>query len=78
MSKRFEFEFMTCSVEYGIFTNQIPVRGKQTQLVRIRNPWGNEREWTGAWSDKSKEWKMLSSDEKKELGITFGDDGEFW
>ena len=21
---------------------------------------------------------MLSSDEKKELGITFGDDGEFW
>lgn len=21
------------------------------ELVRIRNPWGNEREWKGAWSD---------------------------
>ena len=21
------------------------------QLVRCRNPWGNEVEWTGAWSD---------------------------
>lgn len=21
-------------------------------LVRIRNPWGNEAEWNGAWSDK--------------------------
>jgi len=46
--------------------------------VRIRNPWGNEREWTGAWSDKSDEWKLLSDGEKKELGIEFSDDGEFW
>ena len=22
------------------------------KLVRVRNPWGNEREWTGDWSDK--------------------------
>ena len=21
-------------------------------LIRIRNPWGNEAEWNGAWSDK--------------------------
>ena len=21
------------------------------ELVRVRNPWGNECEWTGAWSD---------------------------
>lgn len=22
------------------------------KLIRIRNPWGNEAEWTGAWTDK--------------------------
>ncbi len=26
------------------------------KLVQIRNPWGNETEWKGAWGDKSKEW----------------------
>ena len=58
--------------------NQIPVRGRNTQLLRIRNPWGNEREWKGAWSDKSKEWNLITDDEKKKYGITFADDGEFW
>lgn len=24
-----------------------------TPLIRIRNPWGNEQEWNGAWSDNS-------------------------
>jgi len=47
-------------------------------MIRLRNPWGNEQEWLGAWSDKSKEWKMLSNDERKEYGITFANDGEFW
>jgi len=47
-------------------------------MIRLRNPWGNEQEWLGAWSDKSKEWKMLSDDERKEYGITFAYDGEFW
>ena len=26
--------------------------GAKMCLVRIRNPWGNEHEWNGAWSDK--------------------------
>jgi len=47
-------------------------------MVRIRNPWGNECEWKGAWSDKSAEWKYISEDERKEIGLTFSDDGEFW
>ena len=21
-------------------------------MVRVRNPWGNDAEWNGAWSDK--------------------------
>ena len=28
------------------------VRGQEIELIRVRNPWGNEREWTGAWSDE--------------------------
>ena len=29
------------------------------EMVRVRNPWGNEREWKGAWSDNSPEWKSI-------------------
>lgn len=47
-------------------------------LVRLRNPWGNEREWRGAWSDQSREWKSISSAERKQIGLTFENDGEFW
>ncbi|KAH9519563.1 hypothetical protein Btru_003015, partial [Bulinus truncatus] len=50
----------------------------QIPMVRIRNPWGNGSEWKGAWSDGSREWSLLSEDEKKELGLNFEDDGEFW
>ncbi|TRY70816.1 hypothetical protein TCAL_10003 [Tigriopus californicus] len=53
------------------FTGQIP-------LVRIRNPWGNEAEWNGAWSDGSPEWQYIPDDEKEILGINFEHDGEFW
>lgn len=47
-------------------------------LVRVRNPWGNEVEWNGAWSDKSREWSLIPQSEKDELGLTFDEDGEFW
>lgn len=50
----------------------------KAELVRLHNPWGNETEWTGAWSDKSPEWATISPEEKKRLGLTFDDDGEFW
>ena len=26
------------------------------KLVQLRNPWGNQTEWKGAWGDHSKEW----------------------
>ena len=47
-------------------------------LVRIRNPWGNEVEWKGAWSDGSDEWASVPDDQKEEMGLTFEEDGEFW
>lgn len=51
---------------------------RDIELLRIRNPWGNEREWTGAWSDESDDWRQFSEAEKKEIGLTYDDDGEFW
>lgn len=77
------------------------------QMVRVRNPWGNECEWKGAWSDKwveldidlliaschcrgdgienitccfcrSQEWKLISEQQRQEMGLTFDNDGEFW
>uniref|UniRef100_A0A663EV03 Calpain 6 n=1 Tax=Aquila chrysaetos chrysaetos TaxID=223781 RepID=A0A663EV03_AQUCH len=46
-------------------------------MIRLRNPWG-KREWNGAWSDNSEEWKKVSSSECKSLGLTLENDGEFW
>jgi calpain len=47
-------------------------------LIRIRNPWGDEHEWKGAWSDQSREWRSVPDNEKQAMGITFDHDGEFW
>ncbi|CAG7722886.1 unnamed protein product [Allacma fusca] len=47
-------------------------------LLRIRNPWGNEAEWKGAWSDGSAEWQFIQDEAKEDLGLTFDADGEFW
>ncbi|XP_066509328.1 calpain-2 catalytic subunit-like [Hoplias malabaricus] len=54
----------------------VHVNGTPVQLVRIRNPWG-QVEWTGAWSDDSKEWDKVLSEEKAKLDYS-ADDGEFW
>lgn len=47
-------------------------------MLRLRNPWGNENEWNGPWSDKSPEWRFIPEHEKEEIGLNFDDDGEFW
>ncbi len=52
--------------------------GGSVQLIRIRNPWGNEAEWKGRWSDQSSEWRSVSDGQRRELGLTFDADGEFW
>ncbi|KAE8299897.1 Calpain-2 catalytic subunit [Larimichthys crocea] len=50
--------------------------GSPVELLRIRNPWG-QVEWTGAWSDNSKEWDGVQPEEKKKLDHS-AEDGEFW
>lgn len=47
-------------------------------LIRLRNPWGNEAEWKGAFSDGSPEWRCIPDYAKKEIGLEFNNDGEFW
>ncbi|CAF0859466.1 unnamed protein product [Brachionus calyciflorus] len=56
----------------------VECNGRCVQLLRIRNPWGNDVEWKGAWSDNSREWNMIDSETREELGIVKDHDGEFW
>ncbi|KAG9022453.1 hypothetical protein FRB95_014777 [Tulasnella sp. JGI-2019a] len=59
---------------YGIIK---AVEFREMRFLRIRNPWG-ESEWTGPWSDGSKEWNVEWGTELlKALDYEFGDDGEF-
>ncbi|CAN8106159.1 unnamed protein product [Discula destructiva] len=44
------------------------------RLVLLKNPWG-KHEWTGPWSDGSKEW---TAEWLQKLDHKFGDDGSFW
>ncbi|KAM8747511.1 calpain-1 catalytic subunit [Acanthopagrus schlegelii] len=55
---------------------EVVYRGNLTKLVRIRNPWG-EVEWTGAWSDNSREWDSVDHSVKSRLQNR-SEDGEFW
>lgn len=56
--------------------DEVVYRGSPTKLVRIRNPWG-EVEWTGAWSDNSREWDSVDRSVRSRLQNR-SEDGEFW
>ncbi|XP_023804848.1 calpain-1 catalytic subunit [Oryzias latipes] len=56
--------------------DEVMYRGNLTRLVRMRNPWG-EMEWTGPWSDDSKEWSYVDSSVRDRLQNR-SEDGEFW
>ena len=55
-----------------------PNRSGEIPLVRLRNPWGNEVEWKGPWSDNSREWQFIPEEFKKKIDLSFDNDGEFW
>ncbi|KAJ8094825.1 hypothetical protein PM082_010037 [Marasmius tenuissimus] len=52
------------------------VEHKGKRFVIIRNPWGGS-EWTGPWSDGSKEWTPEWLEALPALGHVFGEDGQF-
>lgn len=47
------------------------------KLLKMRNPWGGEKEWSGAWSDNDGAWNS-NPKVKSCLRPTFGPDGVFW
>jgi len=51
---------------------------ERTSLVRVRNPWGDKNEWKGSWSDGDAKWEHVDSETKKEMGLHYMYDGEFW
>ncbi|XP_043931782.1 calpain-1 catalytic subunit [Protopterus annectens] len=51
-------------------------RGQMVKLIRVRNPWG-EVEWTGPWSDNSREWNEVDPSFRDQVRIQM-EDGEFW
>ncbi|XP_059197909.1 calpain-9 [Centropristis striata] len=55
---------------------EVTVRGRKVQLIRVRNPWG-QVEWNGPWSDKSREWNYVDAADKNRI-LQNSDDGEFW
>ncbi|KAF9449386.1 cysteine proteinase [Macrolepiota fuliginosa MF-IS2] len=52
------------------------VECKGKRFIVLRNPWG-KIEWTGRWSDGSKEWTKEWIGVLDELGHSFGEDGQF-
>ncbi|KAI5629924.1 calpain-8 [Silurus asotus] len=54
---------------------EVQAKHGQFKLVRLRNPWGH-KEWTGAWSDCSKDWSQVSPEVKAKL-FHSAEDGEF-
>lgn len=57
---------------YGIL--RCVVTSNSKRLIQIRNPWG-QKEWTGAFSDGSRE---MTPALLRELGHVNADDGTFW
>lgn len=55
----------------------IEMNRRLVRIVGIRNPWGNEVEWNGAFADHSSEWHQIPKELLSVLDIKFEDDGEF-
>lgn len=59
---------------YHLFEMNDDVQG----ILRFRNPWGNNIEWNGQWSDNDPMWNSLDVLTRQRLSIRQENDGEFW
>jgi len=60
-------------------TKEIYLQGtEKVRLLRVRNPWGEESEFQGKWSENSSNWYFVPKETKNSLNLTAADDGEFW
>ncbi|KAJ3573577.1 hypothetical protein NP233_g2349 [Leucocoprinus birnbaumii] len=69
----FEIEGLVAGHSYSVL-KAIEVGGKR--FLMLRNPWGKS-EWTGPWSDGSREWTSEWLARLPEMGHQFGNDGQF-
>ncbi|CAB9508456.1 Calpain-type cysteine protease DEK1 [Seminavis robusta] len=58
-------------------------QGKPQRLVKLRNPWGDAKEWTGDWGNTSPQWTPAIRDQIRKQGIPLeadpnAEDGIFW
>uniref|UniRef100_A0A8C7H5A7 Calpain 12 n=1 Tax=Oncorhynchus kisutch TaxID=8019 RepID=A0A8C7H5A7_ONCKI len=58
-------------------TDTVKKSAGEALLLRLRNPWGFV-EYSGPWSDKSKDWDDVNAAEKKRIELKNSEDGEFW
>eukprot|EP00756_Hemistasia_phaeocysticola_P010946 Hpha_TRINITY_DN15065_c5_g6::TRINITY_DN15065_c5_g6_i1::g.125114::m.125114/K08582/CAPN15; calpain-15 len=65
---------LVCEHSYSLIS--VKKTSKGDKLCFIRNPWGNDQEWKGKWSDDDKD--SWTDDLKKEVGFQASDDGSFW
>eukprot|EP00928_Gymnodinium_smaydae_P015860 TRINITY_DN1589_c0_g3_i1.p1 TRINITY_DN1589_c0_g3~~TRINITY_DN1589_c0_g3_i1.p1 ORF type:complete len:684 (+),score=87.40 TRINITY_DN1589_c0_g3_i1:214-2052(+) len=50
---------------------------EKLRLVKLRNPWGNDKEWKGKWSDDDPNWSKYPK-LKETLKAKKAEDGMFW
>ncbi|CAF0739049.1 unnamed protein product [Didymodactylos carnosus] len=48
------------------------------RMIRLRNPWANEIEWSGSWRDDDTRWNQLDKNTQRKMSWDPADDGEFW
>jgi hypothetical protein len=54
------------------------IEGETLRLVQIRNPWGNGKEWAGAWCDGDDRWERFPEVARKCAFTGPCEDGTFW
>ena len=51
---------------------------RATRLIRMRNPWGQNKSFTGRWSANAREWDRVDDNLKAQLNAGNQNDGEFF
>eukprot|EP01065_Artemidia_motanka_P052127 TRINITY_DN9336_c0_g1_i2.p1 TRINITY_DN9336_c0_g1~~TRINITY_DN9336_c0_g1_i2.p1 ORF type:complete len:821 (+),score=291.38 TRINITY_DN9336_c0_g1_i2:62-2524(+) len=64
---------LICEHSYSLITVKRTRAGHQ--LCKLRNPWGNDKEWTGKWCDEDPGW---TPDLMRECDMQPAADGTFW
>ena len=64
-------------IEQHAYSVLAALRVGSFRMVKLRNPWGNDAEWTGAWSDSSPLWSAHPAIAEV-LAFAPAADGIFW